>query len=168
MSKYSHINFRPSESMISAAKAAQARRRELSKRRSTGLGMTATGIARMRDIANGAELSPDTWRTMNAWFARHTETSRNSPNYSKREAAWVAWNGWGGDSGRARAKKIVAQMDAADRKSSGQTKEATCVITKATTTRFSCMTCAHYSELYCMVHDIHPSPVQFCESFDPK
>lgn len=110
--KYQHIDFRPTEAMAANAKRALERRAEVppSKR-----GMTDTGIARARDISNRVTLSPETVREMNGWFARHTSTSRNSPNYNDRFEAWQAWNGWGGDSGRVWVAARIRQMDAADK-----------------------------------------------------
>lgn len=102
-------SYKPPKAAAEAAKRALERRRELpaSKR-----GMTPTGIARARDISNRSNLSEATVRTMAAWFARHEKTSRNSPNYDKRERAWIAWNGWGGDSAKTWANAIVKRLDA--------------------------------------------------------
>ncbi len=104
-------SYKPTAAMAAAAEAALNRRAELpeSKR-----GMTATGIARARDISNRRNLSEATVRDMNAWFARHQSTSRESPNYDKREKAWVAWQGWGGDAGQAWAARIVQGLDKAE------------------------------------------------------
>ena len=101
-------SYKPPQSAADAAQRALDRRSELpeSKR-----GMTPTGIARARDIANRRNLSEATVRTMVAWFARHEKTSRNSPNYEKRERAWIAWNGWGGDAARTWAEAIVKRID---------------------------------------------------------
>lgn len=110
--KYRHIDFRPTEAMAANAKRALVRRAEVP---ASQRGMTDTGIARARDIANRIVLSPETVREMNAWFARHLSTSRNSPNYNDRFKAWQAWNGWGGDSGRRWTSARIRQMEAADK-----------------------------------------------------
>lgn len=112
MAKYDNIDFKPTEAMANNARRALERRREVPSSRR---GMTATGIARARDISNRANLSPETVREMNAWFARHESTSRSSPKYDERLEAWQAWNGWGGDAGQTWARNIVRRMDAADK-----------------------------------------------------
>ena len=101
-------SYKPTAAMAAHAERALERRAELpeSKR-----GMTATGIARARDISNRRNLSEATVREMNAWFARHQSTSRESPNYDKREKAWVAWQGWGGDAAKSWAEAIVKRLD---------------------------------------------------------
>jgi len=61
-------------------------------------------MRRARQLANKKYVSKRTLGTMNAWFARHTSTSRKSPNYNdKHSRARQAWLGWGGDA----AKKWV-------------------------------------------------------------
>ncbi len=101
-------SYKPTATMAGNAEKALERRKELpqSKR-----GMTDTGIARARDIGNRRALSEATVREMNAWFARHQSTSRESPNYDKREKAWISWNGWGGDAGKTWAANIVKRLD---------------------------------------------------------
>ncbi len=101
-------SFKPTAAMAANAERALERRAELpeSKR-----GMTPTGIARARDIGNRRNLSEATVREMNAWFARHESTSRNSPKYDQREKAWISWNGWGGDEGKTWAAGVVKSLD---------------------------------------------------------
>lgn len=114
IAKEKAVNMRPSEGAARNARAALARRREL-KEKGVGesrLGLTPVGIARARDIARRAELSPVTWRAINSFVnGRHIETSRKSPNYDKREAAWIAWNAWGGDAIQVQARRVVASLD---------------------------------------------------------
>lgn len=104
---YDGIDFSITSAMSNNAKRAIERNSELpvSKR-----GMTDTGKRRARQLANGGDLSPLDVIQMRAWFARHTSTSRNSPNYDKREKAWVAWQGWGGDAGKRRINSIYRKM----------------------------------------------------------
>ena len=78
-------------------------------------GMTAVGIARARDLANGKELSPETVRRMLAYFTRH-EVDKQGKTWDQQGKGWQAWNGWGGDAGYSWSKKVVKQMNAADKK----------------------------------------------------
>ena len=104
---YKHIDFVPPE----GAQRDAARGLEL--RREYGRGGTPVGIARARDLANGANMSPDTMRRMKAFFDRH-EKNRGSGNEDPPKNGWIAWLLWGGDPGRAWANKVVRQMNAAD------------------------------------------------------
>ncbi len=101
-------SYKPTAAMAANAEKALERRAELPKSKR---GMTPTGIARARDISNRRGLSEATVREMNAWFARHESTSRNSPNYDKHEKAWISWNGWGGDEGKTWAAGVVKGLD---------------------------------------------------------
>ena len=81
-------------------RAAQtAARRGLELRKEYGVGGTAVGVARARDIANGKALSADTIGRMVSFFARHSayksKHETNPPN-----ASYVSWLLWGGDAGR--------------------------------------------------------------------
>jgi len=76
--------------------------------------MTEVGIARARDLANGKELSPDTVKRMLNYFTRH-EGDKQGSTWDDQGKGWQAWQGWGGDAGFAWARKVVKQMDAADR-----------------------------------------------------
>jgi len=40
---------------------------------------------------------------------------KKGSTWDQQGKGWQAWQGWGGDAGYSWAKKIVAQMDAADR-----------------------------------------------------
>ena len=111
-SKYSHIDFKPPQGAITAAKRALKRRAEMppSKR-----GMTPVGIARARDLANGKTLSPDTVKRMLAYFTRH-EVDKKGSTWDEYGKGRQAWDGWGGDAGFAFARKVVKQMNAVDNK----------------------------------------------------
>lgn len=110
--KYSHISFKPPQGAQQAAKRALEVRasKPPSKR-----GMTAVGIARARDLANGKLLSPDTVRRMLAYFTRH-EVDKKGSTWDIKGKGWQAWQGWGGDAGYTWAKKVVNQMNKADEK----------------------------------------------------
>ncbi len=104
---YDGIDFSITKDMSNNAKRAIERNKELPRSKR---GMTSTGMRRARQLAKGGTLSPNDVITMRAWFARHTSTSKNSPNFKDRERAWVAWMGWGGDAAKSRVNSIYRQM----------------------------------------------------------
>ena len=57
-------------------------------------GMTATGLARARDLANRRAVSEDTIRRMVAYFERHVGDKAGS-TWDDRGPGWQAWHGWG-------------------------------------------------------------------------
>jgi hypothetical protein len=107
--KYGHITFTPPDSVRKAAK------RGLELRKKYNRGGTAIGVARARDLMNGAELSPSTIKRMVSYFARH-EVDKKGEGWGKDSAGYVAWLLWGGDSGKSWANKVANQMDSADKK----------------------------------------------------
>jgi hypothetical protein len=52
---------------------------------------------------------------MKAYFDRH-EVDKKGETWDQQGKGWQAWQGWGGDAGYAWARKVVGQMEAADRK----------------------------------------------------
>ena len=115
--KYKHIDFKPPEGVRKAAK------RGLEMRKEHGRGGTAVGVARARDLMNGKTISPSTARRMKAYFDRH-QPDQKAEGFDSGEdgypsAGRVAWLLWGSDAGYAWAKKLVKQMEAADKKVSG-------------------------------------------------
>lgn len=80
-----------------AAQSAAARGLEL--RREYGVGGTAVGVARARDIANGKALSEDTIGRMVSFFARHAAYKKNHTT-DPPNASYISWLLWGGDAGR--------------------------------------------------------------------
>lgn len=110
--KYDHIDFTPSKGASdAAARALEVRASKPESQR----GMTPVGIARARDLKAGKTLSPDTVKRMLAYFTRH-EVDKQGSTWSDQGKGWQAWHGWGGDAGFSWARKIVKQMDAADKK----------------------------------------------------
>ena len=103
------MSFKPNEQMRAVAK------RALEWRKKYGRGGTAVGVARARDIANGSELSASTVKRMHSFFSRHS--NNKAKHYSKKmpdggPTAWrIAWDLWGGSSGRRWARGKVASMD---------------------------------------------------------
>jgi HK97 family phage portal protein len=95
--------------------AREEARRGLEWRREHGRGGTEVGVARARDISNGATLSEDTIRRMKAYFDRH-ESDRQGEGWSPGEdgypsAGRIAWALWGGDPGRTWASALVDRME---------------------------------------------------------
>lgn len=111
MAAYDHIDFAPPQGARDAAKRALEVRAEKPE---SERGMTPVGLARARDLANGRRLSPQTVRRMLAYFQRH-EVDKTGATWGEQGKGWQAWGGWGGDAGYAWARKIVRQLDAADR-----------------------------------------------------
>jgi hypothetical protein len=110
--KYDHIDFTPPKDVQEAA--ARALEVRASKPPSQK-GLTAVGVARARDLANGRTVSPETAKRMLAYFTRH-EIDKQSPKWDDWSKGRIAWGAWGGDPGYRWAKKIVNQMKRADEK----------------------------------------------------
>ena len=110
LGKYDGIDFTPPQGAREAAKRALDVR---ATKPPSQRGMTAVGIARARDLANGVKLSPDTVRRMLNFLTRH-EVDKKGATWDEQGKGWQAWNGWGGDAGYAWAKKVVRQMNARD------------------------------------------------------
>jgi HK97 family phage prohead protease len=101
---------KPTDEMAKIAARALEWRREYNR------GGTDVGVARARDIANRANLSPETVARMRSFFARHG--TNRADHFDDKEpdggpTAWrIAWDLWGGDPGRAWAERIGRQEDA--------------------------------------------------------
>ena len=109
------INTKPSDSMVSNA------RKGLEWREEYGRGGTEVGVARARDIVNRVNLSIDTVKRMKSYFARH-EVDKQAEGFSSGEegfpsAGRIAWELWGGDSGKSFADRIVARLESIDERS---------------------------------------------------
>ena len=112
--KYSHIDFTPPEGVRKEAENG------LKLRREHGRGGTAVGIARARDLSNGKTMSPSTVRRMKAFFDRH-QSDKSGKGFDRSDKEWpsngvIASKLWGHNAGYSWAKKVVAQMNAADEK----------------------------------------------------
>jgi hypothetical protein len=110
--KYAHIDFKPSEALAKEAALGLEWRAEYNR------GGTEVGVARARDLSNRTNLSPETVRRMNSYFARH-EVDKQGEGFSPGEdgfpsAGRIAWALWGGDAGQSWASARAAQMDTAD------------------------------------------------------
>lgn len=80
-----------------------------------GRGGTEVGVARARDISNKRNLSFDTVKRMNSYFARH-EVDKEAIGWEDGEegfptAGRIAWQLWGGDAGRDWAARIVERVN---------------------------------------------------------
>jgi hypothetical protein len=80
-----------------------------------GRGGTEVGVARARDISNKRNLSMDTVKRMNSYFARH-EVDKEAQGWNDGEegfptAGRIAWQLWGGDAGRDWAKRIIEREE---------------------------------------------------------
>lgn len=118
--KYSHIDFRPPQSVADAA----ARGLELRKKYKRG-GLSpqeagkqgiGSGVTRATSLKNRQTLSPDTIGRMVSYFSRHAKDLRSEAARKSSEptAGEIAWLLWGGNPGKAWAEKIRAQMEKAD------------------------------------------------------
>lgn len=100
---------KPNEAMKAEAKKGLEWRKEFNR------GGTEVGVARARDIVNGADLSKDTIGRMVSYFARH-EVDKKGQGFKQGEdgypsAGRIAWALWGGDAGKTWAEKELAKME---------------------------------------------------------
>lgn len=97
------------------ATVADAAARGLALRREHGRGGTPVGVARARDLSNRRTLTPDTVRRMVSYFARHAVDREGqgwapgTPGYPS--AGRIAWLLWGGDAGRAWARRTLRALE---------------------------------------------------------
>ena len=124
MGKYDHINMKPSESTAKAAKRGLELRKKQPKSGKAGLDAKqakaqgiGSGVQRASNMANRKNLSPATWKRVKAYHDRHAKNRKLDPGKAPHEdKGYVASLLWGGDPGYSQAKKIVRQMEAADKK----------------------------------------------------
>lgn len=97
-----------------AVVAANAKR-GLALREQYGRGGTLVGAARANQLAKREVLSIETVKRMVAYFDRHAvdlEAPAAKPGHSEYPSAGrIAWDLWGGDAGRAWAKRQLAVWD---------------------------------------------------------
>jgi hypothetical protein len=78
-------------------------------------GMTARGLGMARLIASGGAMQLDDVRAVYEYFPRHEVDKeaqgfrRNEPGYPSKGRQ--AWDGWGGDTARTWARRILAEYD---------------------------------------------------------
>lgn len=112
--RYAHVDFTIPKGVREEAQ------RGLDWRKEHGRGGTSVGVATARTLVSAARVSPAKARHIARYFPRH-EVDKKGEGYSPGESGFpsngrIAWALWGGDPGRAWSEKLVAQMDAADRK----------------------------------------------------
>jgi hypothetical protein len=100
--------FSPPQAVRSNAK------RGLELREKHGRGGTAVGVARARDLSNGASISYDTIKRMNSYFARH-EVDKKGEGWGKDSAGYIAWLLWGGDAGWSWARGIIRSQESKEK-----------------------------------------------------
>jgi len=103
------IDTKPTQGMIDEAI------KGLEWRREYGRGGTQVAVARATNIKNGDNLSLDTIKRMNSFFARH-EVDKKAEGFEIGEdgfpsAGRIAWALWGGDAGQSWAKKKVKEIE---------------------------------------------------------
>ena len=96
----------PANVQRAAQRALRVRRQSVPSKR----GMTAVGLARARDLANGRPISESSVRRMLSYLQRH-EVDKKGATWDEQGKGWQAWHGWGGDAGFRWARRIVAQLD---------------------------------------------------------
>ena len=103
------VDLTPTDAMATAAV------RALDWRAEYGRGGTAVGVARAAQLKNKESLSPSTVKRMHGFFSRHS--NYRDSRYDMKESdggptAWrIAWDLWGGDSGRTWARRKVAELE---------------------------------------------------------
>jgi len=102
------IDTKPTKGMIEQAKKGLEWRREYDR------GGTQVAVARATNIKNGDNLSFDTIKRMNSFFARH-EVDKKAEGFEIGEdgfpsAGRIAWALWGGDAGQSWAAKKVKEI----------------------------------------------------------
>jgi len=103
------IDTKPTKGMVEEAEKGLEWRREYSR------GGTQVAVARATNIKNGDNLSFDTIKRMNSFFARHEVDKKAEGFYPGEEgypsAGRIAWSLWGGDAGQSWAKKKVKEIE---------------------------------------------------------
>lgn len=122
LKKYAHIDFTPPESARKAAERGLEIRKEQPKSQRGGLTNAeaskegiGSGVQRAVNLKNGDPLSPKVVKQMKAFFDRHSAFKHKHKEEPEGKAR-QSWLQWGGDAGYSWAKKVVAQMEAADAK----------------------------------------------------
>jgi len=85
-------------------------KRGLELRAKYNRGGTEVGVARARDLSNGAALSLDTIKRMSSYFSRH-EVDKKGEGWGTDSAGYIAWLLWGGDAGWSWAKKTIRENE---------------------------------------------------------
>lgn len=120
--KYAHIDFTPPEGARKAAERGLEIRKQQPRSQRGGLTNAeaskegiGSGVQRAVNLKNGSPLSPKVVKQMKAFFDRHSAFKHKHSEEPEGKAR-QSWLQWGGDAGYSWAKKVVAQMEAADKK----------------------------------------------------
>lgn len=128
--KYSHIDFKPPESVANAAEKGLEYRKKQGEDKAgltpeeaskEGIG---SGVQRAVNLKNRDEVSPETINKMVGFFARHEKNSKIDAKHKGepwKDKGYVSWLLWGGDPGKTWAEKVKRQMEAADEKAKKKT-----------------------------------------------
>ena len=129
--RYSHIDFKPPESVAKAAEKGLEYRRKASPSNRGGLTPAeaskqgiGSGVQRATNLKNRDTISPKVIRQMRGFLSRAEKSGKISPENKGtpwNDKGYVAWLLWGGDPAKAWVDKIIRQMDAADEKEKGKT-----------------------------------------------
>ena len=128
MEHYKHINFIPPASVAKEAEKGLKFRElaggkgglDVSQAKKEGIG---SGGQRAVNLKNRNKLSPRTIKRMKAFFDRHEKNKAIDPKFKNtpwKDRGYVAWLLWGGDPGYSWSKKIIEQMESADKKVSAK------------------------------------------------
>jgi len=101
------------ESYIPPANVARAARMALEVRQTkpeSQRGMTMVGLMRANQLADRRPVSVETLRRMVAYFDRH-EVDKQGSTWIEKGKGWQAWQGWGGDVGRAWATRVLNSIN---------------------------------------------------------
>ena len=111
--RYDDIDLTPTEGMQTAAQRVLDVSEETDNPNDC---LAPAGWARARDIAGGRRLRPDTWREMDAFFARKGAQGSDDADgrVDRTDCQWMEWQAWGGDAGASRAATVTDQLDRAD------------------------------------------------------
>lgn len=105
-------------------------KRGLELRAKHGRGGTDVGVARARDLSNGTNISLDTIKRMNSYFARH-EVDKKGEGWGTDSAGYIAWLLWGGDAGWTWAKSILREQEKKDKSTMNELAHSYAAILKS-------------------------------------
>jgi hypothetical protein len=71
---------------------------------------TPVGLARASQLANRRPVSVETLRRMRSYFARHA-VDKQGEGWGRDSRGYQAWLMWGGDPGRAWARRILRDVE---------------------------------------------------------
>lgn len=99
------MTFTPPDEVAAAARRGLAIRASLPPSRRGG---TEVGLARATQLANRRPVSVDTLQRMVSYFDRH-EVDKEGEGWGRDSNGYQAWLMWGGDPGRAWARRTLVE-----------------------------------------------------------